>query len=103
MTKVSKKLKCDRIIITRGHHGSLGYCKKEGFYPVPVFSTEVIDRIGAGDAYFSITAPCAHKNYPIETIGFIGNAVGAIKVLIVGNRSSVEPGPLLKYVTTLLK
>jgi len=103
MTKVSKKLKCDRIIITRGHRGSLGFSKKEGFYPVPVFSTEVVDRIGAGDAYFSITAPCAHKNYPIETIGFIGNAVGAMKVLIVGNRSSVEPGPLLKYVTTLLK
>jgi len=103
ITKVSKKLKCDKVIITRGHRGSLGYSKKEGFRHIPVFSTEVVDRIGAGDAYFSITAPCAHNNHPIETIGFIGNAVGAMKVLIVGNRSSVEQGPLLKYITTLLK
>jgi len=103
ITNISKKLKCDNIIITRGHRGSLGYSRKRGFYQVPVFSTEVVDRIGAGDAYFSITAPCAYSNHPIETIGFIGNAVGAMKVLIVGNRSSVEQGPLLKYITTLLK
>jgi hypothetical protein len=39
----------------------------------------------------------------MNIVGFIGNAVGAIKVLIVGNRSSVEPTPLFKYITTLLK
>jgi sugar/nucleoside kinase (ribokinase family) len=100
---ISKHLDCDRIIITRGHRGSLVYSKKSGFVIIPVFSTEVVDRIGAGDAYFSITSPCAYKNNPMETVGFIGNAVGAMKVLIVGNRSSVEPGPLFKYVTTLLK
>lgn len=101
--KVSKKLRCGRIIITRGHNGSLAYSRKEGFTRIPVFSKQVIDRIGAGDAYFSITAPCTYKNYPMEMVGFIGNAVGAMKVLIVGNRSSVEPVPLFKYITALLK
>ena len=101
--KTSKKLSCDRIIITRGHRGSLTYSKKDGFAEIPIFSKEVVDRIGAGDAYFSITAPCVVKNNPMEMVGFIGNAVGAMKVLIVGNRSSVEPTPLFKYITTLLK
>lgn len=101
--KVSKLLDCKNIIITRGHKGSLVYSKAEGFTKIPVFSKEVVDRVGAGDAYFSITTPCSVKNNPIEVVGFIGNAVGAIKVLIVGNRSSVEPAPLYKYITTLLK
>jgi rfaE bifunctional protein nucleotidyltransferase chain/domain len=101
--EISKRVECKKIIITRGHRGSLAYDKKDGFIAIPVFSKEVVDRIGAGDAYFSITAPCVYKNNPIEIVGFIGNAVGAMKVLIVGNRSSVEPAPLYKYVTTLLR
>ena len=101
--KISKECNCHKIIITRGHRGSLVYSKKEGFTEIPIFSKEVIDRIGAGDAYFSVTSPCAFKGVPMETLGFIGNAAGAIKVLIVGNRSSVEPVSLYKYVTTLLK
>jgi rfaE bifunctional protein nucleotidyltransferase chain/domain len=101
--KISKQLNCGKIIITRGHRGSLAYSNKEGFNKIPIFSKEIVDRIGAGDAYFSITSPCVFKNNPMEVVGFIGNAVGAMKVLIVGNRSSVEPVPLFKYLTTLLK
>lgn len=101
--KTSKVLKCEKVIITRGHMGSLAYSSKDGFVEIPVFSKEVVDRIGAGDAFFAITAPCVYKKYPMEIIGFIGNAVGAMKVLIVGNRASVEPVPLFKYITTLLK
>ena len=101
--EISKKINCERIIITRGHKGSLVYSAKEGFNQIPVFSKDIVDRIGAGDAFFSIASPCVCKNNPMEVVGFIGNAVGAIKVLIVGNRSSVEPMPLFKYIATLLK
>lgn len=101
--KISKKMSCDKVIVTRGHKGSLAYSKKEGFRNVPIFSKEVVDRIGAGDAYFSVAAPCAFMGNPMEVVAFVGNAVGAMKVLIVGNRSSVEPVPLFKYINTLLK
>ncbi|HSA31582.1 MAG TPA: PfkB family carbohydrate kinase [Candidatus Omnitrophota bacterium] len=101
--QIAQRMKCQRAVITRGHRGSLAYSKKEGFFQVPVFSKEVVDRIGAGDAFFSITSPCVFQKTPMEIVGVIGNAVGALKVLIVGNRSSVEPGPLLKYIGTLLK
>ena len=101
--KISQKLNCEKITITRGHRGSLVYTKKNRFLEIPVFSKEIVDRIGAGDAYFSITSPCVFKDVPMEVVGFIGNAVGALKVLIVGNRSSVEPVPLFKYIATLLK
>ncbi|RKY31184.1 MAG: cytidyltransferase [Candidatus Omnitrophota bacterium] len=103
VNNIHAKTRCGKIIITRGHKGSLVFSQKEGFREIPVFSKEVVDRIGAGDAYFSVTSPCALKNIPIEMLGFIGNAAGAIKVLIVGNRASVEPIALFKYITTLLK
>ena len=99
---VSKKINCEKIIVTRGHKGSLAYSSKDGFTDIPVFSKDVVDRIGAGDALFSVAAPCVYRNNPIKVVGFIGNAVGAMKVLIVGNRSPVEPLPLFKYITTLL-
>jgi rfaE bifunctional protein nucleotidyltransferase chain/domain len=101
--KISKELHCDKIIITRGKWGSLAYTKKEGFTAIPVFSKEVIDTVGAGDAFLSVTSPCVFKGSPMDMVGFIGNAAGALKVLIVGNRSSVEPVPLYKYITALLK
>lgn len=101
--KIAKTLDCGRISITRGHKGSLVYSKDEGFTKVPVFSERVLDTIGAGDAYLAVTAPCVFKNMPMEVVGFIGNAVGAMEVLIVGNRSAVEPVPLFKYIQALLK
>ena len=36
-------------------------------------------------------------------VRFIGNAVGALAVRIVGNRTPVEATPLMKFITTLLK
>ena len=39
----------------------------------------------------------------MHDVGFIGNAVGAIKVGIVGHRRSVEKVPLVKFLTAVLK
>jgi sugar/nucleoside kinase (ribokinase family) len=68
-----------------------------------VLSREIVDRIGAGDAYLSITAPCTAAGYSPEVVGFIGNVAGALAVRIVGNRTPVEPVPLYKFVSALLQ
>ena len=81
----------------------LTYAVEGGFFEVPVFSSKIVDRVGAGDAYFSIAAPCVAAGLPMDLVGFIGNAVGALAVRIVGNRSAVEPVPLYKFITALLK
>ena len=70
---------------------------------MPVFTSEVVDSIGAGDAYLAITAPCVAAGFAADLIGFIGNCVGALAVQIVGNKESVEPTALFKFITTLLK
>ncbi|MFH1537322.1 MAG: PfkB family carbohydrate kinase [bacterium] len=100
---VSEKLVCDMITITRGVHGTVTYGKKDGFTYVPVFSKKVVDTTGAGDAVLSITSLCAAAGLPMDTIGFIGNAVGAMAVQVVCNRDPIEKMPLCKFVRALLK
>ena len=100
---MAARLKSGRASITRGHKGSVTYDAKGGFAECPVFSGKVVDRVGAGDAYLSLTAPLAAAGRPMDLVGFVGNAVAAIKVGIVCNRSSIEPVELYKFIATLLK
>jgi len=100
---LSKQLDCGKIIVTRGHRGAMAYEEGKGFSSIPVFSKQIVDRVGAGDAFLSVTSPIVQKGCPLNLVGFIGNAVGALAVLIVGNRNSVEQVPLFKFIRSLLK
>lgn len=100
---VSRRLACGRIVVTRGKHGCLCYSEKEGFCDVPAFATQIVDRVGAGDAFLSITAPCVKQEVPIEVVGVIGNAFGAQAVATVGHRTSIQRIPLLKHLESLMK
>lgn len=100
---LSEKMKTKCFTVTLGHLGSIGYDReRDEFCRVPAFSRNVVDRVGAGDAYFSITSPLVALDAPMEVVGFIGNIVGAIAVTIVGNERSVEPEELLKWCNELL-
>jgi sugar/nucleoside kinase (ribokinase family) len=93
---------CGKFIITHGRHGCLIYDQGD-MAEIPAFTTRVIDTIGAGDAFLAITSPLVAVGLDMADVGFIGNAVGALKVNIVGHRQSIEPVSLLKFLTTLLK
>lgn len=101
--RLQSQLEARFVTITRGHHGCIVYCKNDGFVRIPALTNNVVDTVGAGDAFLSISSPCMAMGFPIEQAGLIGNAAGALKVGIVGNRNSVEKSPLLKFITTLLK
>ncbi len=108
--EVADKLFCAEIMVTRGHLGTFAYgpwpkknIKPGVFLEVPVFSGKIVDTVGAGDAFFSITSSCAYLDWPVELVAFIVNVAGALAVGIVGNRSSVEPKHLFQFITTLLK
>lgn len=96
-------LGCQAASVTLGKNGSLTWTPHEASKHTPVFSTDVVDSVGAGDAYLSVTSLCAKAGYEPELVGFIGNCVGALAVRIIGNRESVEAEPLFKLITTLLK
>lgn len=100
--KVYKKLKCRQIIITRGADGSLSYCG--GFFEeTPALTQNIIDRVGAGDALFAVSAPCACKNIKSRRVSFIGNVGGAIQVQTIGNKKPIELIEMTKFIMRLLK
>jgi sugar/nucleoside kinase (ribokinase family) len=102
ISKVSKKLSCKNMIITRGTKGCIVY-SDSNIIPTPAFSDKVIDTMGAGDAFLSITAPLVANKAPMDVVGFIGNAVGALACTIVGNKEPVDKISLYRYITSLMK
>jgi bifunctional ADP-heptose synthase (sugar kinase/adenylyltransferase) len=101
--RMAASLDCDCLITTLGKSGSIGLNRRGELSRVPIFSSKVVDTIGAGDAFFAFTALCALRGVPLDLISFIGNAVGALAVKIVGNRRPVEKAELLEFVATLLR
>jgi len=97
------RIECDRIILTDGAKGCVAYQRGLPLKRVPAFTQTVVDSVGAGDAFLSISSPLVAAGGDLNQVAFIGNATGAIEVGIVGNRSSVEKESLMKYITTLLK
>ncbi len=101
--KISQDLNTDYFITTLGKKGSIGITRNNEINRTPIFSSKVIDTVGTGDAFFAFTAPCAVRGMPLDMISFIGNAVGALAVQIVGNKKSVEKYELFEFVNTILK
>ena len=81
------------LAVTLGHRGCLTV-DALGQTMTPALSHDVVDRIGAGDAFFSITAPCVALGATREQIGRIGNAAGAIAVRTMGNKAPVTRAEL---------
>jgi rfaE bifunctional protein nucleotidyltransferase chain/domain len=100
--KLSEQMHCRKINITLGRRGTMFFADGE-FHQIPILSTEVVDTIGAGDAFLSITTPLVFLDTPPELVAFVGNCVGALAVKIVGNRAAVNPIDLLKTINGLLK
>lgn len=103
IVKVSEKLNCPKIMITQGRTGNIYYDREQGFVETPAFATQVLDRMGAGDAVISLSSLYAFQNAPKEIVGFIANAVASQAVATIGHRNSIEPVPLYKHITALMK
>jgi bifunctional ADP-heptose synthase (sugar kinase/adenylyltransferase) len=87
--------RCERFVVTHGKHGAYGYDHGK-FIHIKTRSDLVRDTMGAGDAFFAITAPLA-KHGTMEDLLLIGNAAGALKCNIVGHRASVTKEALVEY------
>jgi bifunctional ADP-heptose synthase (sugar kinase/adenylyltransferase) len=95
-------LKCPAISMTRGHEGVLASGADELCWEIPPLSREVVDRMGAGDAYLAITSPCVAAGIPMDVVGLLGSAAAALALRTVGNRSFIEPAAVQCFVAELL-
>ena len=91
------------VIVTKGKDGCCGYTAGEPTVQVPAFTDHVVDTVGAGDAFLSVTAPLMATGADLLHTAFVGNIAGALKVGIVGHRNSIDKVALVKSVTALLK
>ena len=96
-------VECPRLVVTQGKHGCFAYDRSNGIIHVPALTNTIVDTVGAGDAFFAVSSLFAAADAAMEDIAFVGNAAGAMKVGIVGHRSSVERTAFIKYLTAILK
>jgi len=101
--KVREKINADFLIVTLGKRGSIGVDRAGNVNRTPIFSNKVVDTIGAGDAFFAYSAPCFARGMGLDLVSFVGNAVGALAVQIVGNKRPVEKHELLELIHFLNK
>ncbi len=100
---IKRKLEAKDFMVSLGANGNILFDGKGDAYSTPIFSKRVVDRTGAGDALFSITAPCVYKDYDRRMVGFVANCVGALAVETVCNRDPIDPTQLYKFITYLMK
>ena len=84
-----------KIVVTMGAHGAVGF--DGDFYRERAQVDEIIDTMGAGDAFLCVAAPFACAMFGIKDVVKIGNAAGAIKVRMLGHRGSVTRDELEKH------
>lgn len=84
-----------KVVITLGSKGSIGL---EGTAVLsPALTDKVVDTMGAGDAFFALTAIFS-KELGMEKLLRLGNAAGAMKAQIVGHRKSLKKEDLLEFI-----
>jgi pfkB family carbohydrate kinase. len=56
--QLADKLRAKHVAITRGTKGALMLDGDKTAYKIPALSSQVVDRIGAGDAFLSVAGLC---------------------------------------------
>jgi rfaE bifunctional protein nucleotidyltransferase chain/domain len=100
---VAGRLACQRVMMTQGKYGALFYTAPREFQHVPAFATQVVDRVGAGDAVLCLTSLCVATGASAEVTAFIGNVVGAEAVTIMGNQRAIDRVALFRHIECLMK
>ncbi len=106
LLQLAETMNCRHIIITHGEHGSLVFDRNRDepeIHRIPAFTRSVVDTMGAGDAFLTISSALIASGTPLELAGLIGNAAGALKVGIVGHSKSIEKHQLLNFLKAIMK
>jgi bifunctional ADP-heptose synthase (sugar kinase/adenylyltransferase) len=103
LDRTASGLSCASATVTRGARGAVTWSSDGARVSAPVLSREVVDSVGAGDAFLSIASLSARAGLPADLITFLGNCVGALAVTIVGNREPIDVEAVRDMVNELLE
>ena len=97
MKKLSKNLKINYLVVTRGSSGCVLIDRKNNkFYYSKAYTSKTIDKMGAGDTMLSVLAICIFKKIDLNLSLLISSLCAAQSVNIIGNKSSINKSLLLK-------
>ena len=99
---IKEKFKKEIVSITENKYGCYVY-KDNSIMKIPAFADNIIDTVGAGDAFLSITSLLAYNNAPIEIIGLLGNFAGAIACGWEGNKEYITRKKMMNFINEKLK
>lgn len=88
--------------LTRGPVQTIGLRENVSPCFCPPFENDVVDTIGAGDAFFSVASLAAARGLPIDLATFLGQLAGAQAVKIVGNARPISKQTLIETGAALL-
>jgi len=88
--------------LTRGGTDTIGIRGEDSECRCVPFEQSVVDTVGAGDAFCSVSSLAAVKNLPIDLATFMGQLAGAQAVRIIGNSDSIRKDRFLKGGMALL-
>lgn len=103
MTHLAEILGTTQFVVTRGRKGCLVLNRHGEFVAVPAFAEHVVDRVGAGDAFFAVTALASALHESNEIIGFLGNVAGCLAVGTLGNKKPIDKMSMKKNIVSLVK
>ena len=91
------------ITVTQGKEGAFLINGDNAPVRSPGFATQVIDKIGSGDALLALLTLCLFSNFEEKLALFIGSLAAAQSVETIGNSYPVSKIKLIKTISHLLK
>ena len=87
--------------LTRGGRQTIGMTPRAVCHCAP-FEVNVVDTVGAGDAFCAVATLAAVRGLPLEGATFLGQLAGAQAVKVAGNAEPVKKANLIKSGSALL-
>jgi len=102
LKSLKKHLHASYSWLTRGAFETIGMGPAGSVSECPPFEVNVVDTVGAGDAFFAYASLAGFKKLPINEATFLGQLAGAMAVKIVGNATPVMKSNYLKAGISML-
>ncbi|OGV37067.1 MAG: hypothetical protein A2X48_04455 [Lentisphaerae bacterium GWF2_49_21] len=101
LDNLRKELNANYAWLTRGAIETIAVMSNNLSCACPPFESEVIDTVGAGDAFFSVASLAAASGMSNQQALFLGQLAGAQAVKIVGNTEPISKVKILKSIMSL--
>ncbi len=102
MVDLKRRLKIEYLIVTRGTQGAILLNKRKFFY-TEAFAFKTIDKVGAGDTFFSLVSFLLAGKKNLDLSLFLSSLAAAYNVENIGNSKSFNKITLYKILSHMLK